>query len=163
MNAPEVAGKLDATAWTVLVLGVVCAGLGALQAVLPAVLDRVAGQLDSVDDPTRRMRDALASGAALSATLNVGFGAAAIVIAVAVVRRSRWAHAAITILCWSSIAVLVALAKPSLAPILVLSEGRPIARACLVVSTAILLVAQVLAVVWFLRFWRRPDIRASFR
>jgi hypothetical protein len=33
----------------------------------------------------------------------------------------------------------------------------------MLVASAGLLVAQIAAVLWFLRFWRRPDVRAAFQ
>jgi len=33
----------------------------------------------------------------------------------------------------------------------------------MLVASALLLVAQVGAVLWFLRFWLKPEVRAAFR
>ena len=157
------AGKIDAAASTVLILGVLSLALGAFQAVVPPLLDHLAGSLDAADDPTRPLRDALASGSGLSAAFNLAFGAAALVAGVGTLRRARFAHRAVTILCWGSILMLVAIAKPSLAPLVVLSGGGSAARVAVTLLGVVLLSAQVGAVVWFLRFWRRDEVRAAVR
>lgn len=159
----DTAARIDAAAWTVLVLGILCLVLGAFQAVIPFVLDRLAGALDDPADPMKPLRDALAAGAGVSALLNVVFGAAAIVVGIAVARRARWAHRAFVILCWGSLVILVGLAQPSLAPIFVMAGGRGSVRGTIGVIAVVLLVAQVVAVLWFLRFWRRDEVRAAFR
>ena len=157
------AGKIDAAASTVLILGVLSLALGAFQALVPILLDRLAGSLDATDDPTRPLRDALASGSGVSAAVNVVFGIAALVVGIGTLRRARLAHGAVTVLCWGSIAMLLAIAKPSLAPLLVLSGGGGWARLAVTVLAVALVAAQVAAVVWFLRFWRREEVRAAFR
>jgi len=157
------AGKIDAAASTVLILGVLSLALGAFQAIVPILLDRLAGSLDATDDPTRPLRDALASGSGLSATVNVVFGIAALVAGIGTLRRARFAHGAVTALCWGSIAMLLAIAQPSLAPLFVLSGGGAVARAAVLAFAVVLFLAQIGAVVWFLRFWRREEVRAAFR
>jgi hypothetical protein len=157
------AGKIDAAASTVLILGVLSVALGAFQAIVPAILDRLGGSFDTADDPTRPLREALASGSAMSAAFNLAFGIAALVTGIATLRRARFAHRAVTVLCWGSIAMLVAIAKPSLAPILVLSGDGPLARAGVFALAIVLLVAQIAAVVWFLKFWGREEVRSAFR
>ncbi|HEX4825278.1 MAG TPA: hypothetical protein VFV19_13310 [Candidatus Polarisedimenticolaceae bacterium] len=157
------AGRIDAAASTVLILGVVSVALGAFQAIVPILLDKLAGSLDTGDDPTRPLREALAGGSGWSAGVNLAFGAAAIVAAVAVYRRAPFAHRAITALAWGSIAMLVAIAKPSLAPLVVLTGGGVAARAAVAALALLLFVAQVGAVLWFLRFWRKDEVRAAFR
>jgi len=59
--------------------------------------------------------------------------------------------------------MLLAIAQPSLAPLFVLSGGDAVARAAVLAFAVVLFFAQVGAVVWFLRFWRREEVRAAFR
>jgi len=98
MTDPRTEHKLDATAWAVSGLGTLSVVLGVFQAVFPIVLDRLAGALDAADDPTRPMREALSSGSALSAWINISFGIVSLVTGIAVARRSRWAHRGLTML-----------------------------------------------------------------
>jgi hypothetical protein len=144
-------------------LGVVCIALAAIQAVMPFLLDRIAAVLDATDDPTRAMREAYAAGAGAGAAVNGLFGAGLIVIGIGVSRRARWSHPALEVSCWASIAVLAILAKPTLAPFFAMAgDDATVGQGMLFVATG-LLVAQGGAVVWFLRFWRRPEVRAAFR
>lgn len=162
MTDPAVARKIDVAAWSTVVLGVVGLGLAALQAILPPLLDRLAASLEASDDPTGPVRGAFASGAGVSAAVNVVFGVALIVVGVGVARRARWAHAAMTAASWGSIVVVVALARPSVAPLAVMAGGGSASRAFTLGVSLALLVAQIAAVAWFLRFWRRPEVRAAF-
>ena len=124
---------------------------------------RFAAELDVADDPMRAMREVFSAGAGIGAAVNGLFGAALVVIGIAVSRRVRWAHSALLISCWSSIAVLAVLAKPTLAPFFAMAGGNATAGLGMLVASAVLLVAQIVAVLWFLRFWRRPEVRAGFR
>lgn len=163
MTTPAVVRKIETTGWSTLGLGVVCVGLAAVQAIVPKILEGLAATLDSQDDPTRALREAWSSGAGESALINAAFGLVLMAIGFGVVRRARWAHAALTFASWSSIAVLLLLAKPSLAPFLAMAGGGRGARVAMVAVAAGLLVAQIVAVLWFLRFWRKPEVRAAFR
>ena len=163
MTEPALARRIDMTGWSTVLLGLVCIALAAVQAVAPILLRRFADVLDDPADPTRAMRAAFTAGAGLGAWINGVFGAVLVVIGIAVARRARWAHAALTVSCWASICALAVLAKPTLAPLFALTgEGATSGRGMLAVS-AVLIVAQIGAVVWFLRFWSRPEVRAAFR
>jgi len=155
--------RIELTGWSTVLLGGVCIVLAAIQAVTPFLLRQVADALDAADDPTRSMREAWSAGAGTGALVNGLFGIALIGIGVGVAHRRRWAHPALEISCWASIVVLAILAKPTLAPMFALAGddtgGGPV---MLAVSVALLL-AQVGAVLWFLRFWRKPEVRAAFR
>jgi hypothetical protein len=152
------------TGWSTIALGVLCLGLAGLQAVVPILLRRLDATLDAPDDPTRAMRDAWTAGSGTGAVVNGIFGVALLFIGFGVTRRLRWAHPALEASCWASIAVLSILAKPSLAPFFALAGGNgPAAgRGMLIVAIA-LVVAQIGAVLWFLKFWRKPEVRAAFR
>jgi hypothetical protein len=163
MTDPALVRKIEATGWSTVLLGAVCLGLAGLQAVVPMLLDSLAGSLDAQDDPMRAMREAWSSGAGGSAWVNAAFGVALVVIGVGAVRRARWAHPALTIASWGSIAVLLVLARPTLAPFFAMTGGGASSRAAMVVVAAGLLVAQIVAVLWFLKFWRRPEVREAFR
>ena len=163
MTDSALARRIELTGWSTVLLGVVCVFLAALQAVTPFLLRRFAAELDAVDDPTRAMREAFAAGSGIGAIVNGAFGAALVVIGLAVSRRARWAHRALTISCWSSIAVLVILAQPTLAPFFAMTEGSAGGGPGMLLASAVLLVAQIVAVLWFLRFWSRPEVRAAFR
>jgi hypothetical protein len=141
----------------------VCVGLAGVQAVVPRILESLSATLDPQDDPTRALREAWSSGAGDSAPLNAAFGLILMAIGFGVVRRAPWAHAALTFASWGSIAVLILLAKPSLAPVLALAGGGEEARVAMLVTAAALLLAQIAAVFWFLRFWRKPEVREAFR
>ena len=67
-----------------------------------------------------------------------------------------------SISCWSSIAVLAILAKPTLAPFFAMAGGDAAAGRGMLIGSVVLLVAQLAAVLWFLRFWCRPEVRADF-
>jgi hypothetical protein len=155
--------RIELTGWSTVLLGGVCIVLAAVQAVTPFLLQHLAEALDAADDPTRSMREAWSAGAGAGALVNGVFGIALIGIGFGVARRRRWAHPALELSCWASIVVLAVLAKPTLAPMFALAgddaSGGPVMMA---VSIALLL-AQVAAVLWFLRFWRRDEVRAAFR
>jgi len=163
MTDPAVVRKIEATGWSTVVLGVICLGLAAIQAVVPELLDALSTSLDAQDDPTRAMREAWSSGAGGSAWVNAAFGVALVVIGVGVARRYGWAHPALTIASWASIAVLLMLAQPTLAPFFAMTGGGASSQAAMLAVAAALLVAQVIAVLWFLKFWRKPEVRDAFR
>ncbi len=155
--------RIETTGWSTVLLGLVCVGLAAIQAVTPILLRRFAAVLDDPDDPTRAMREALAAGAGQGAWVNGLFGVALVVIGIAVWRRVRWAHLALTVSCWASIAVLAILARPTLAPFFALAGDGASTGLGMLVAAAVLLVAQIAGVFWFLRFWGRPEVREAFR
>jgi len=157
------ARRIEMTGWSTILLGLVCVTLAAIQAVAPILLRRFAAVLDDPDDPTRTMREAWTAGAGMGAWINGLFGVALVVIGIAVWRRVRWAHPALTISCWASIAVLAVLAKPTLAPFFAMAGDGASTGMAMLVASAVLLVAQIGAVLWFLRFWLKPEVRAAFR
>jgi hypothetical protein len=163
MTDSALSRRIEMTGWSTVLLGLVCIVLALIQAVAPVVLRRMAAELDMAEDPTRAMREALAAGAGISAAVNALFGAALVVVGVAVSRRARWAHRALLVLCWSSVVVLAILAKPTMAPFFAMAGEKTTGSFGMLVASAGLLVAQIVAVLWFLRFWRRPDVRAAFR
>jgi hypothetical protein len=164
MIEPSLARRIEMTGWSTVLLGILCVGLAAIQVVAPIVLRRFAAVLDSADDPTRGMREAWSAGAGTGAWVNGVFGAALIVIGIGVMRRARWAHPALEISCLASIAVLAILAKPTLAPFFAMAGNNDAAAGRgMLLASAVLLVAQIGAVLWFLRFWRKPEVRAAFR
>jgi len=162
MTESELRRRIDWAGGSTVALGLICFALAGVQAAAPALLRALGSELDPAEDPGRALREAWSEGAALSAAVNILFGAALVAIGLGVSRRARWAHPALELCGWLSIAVLAILAKPSLAPFLVLAGGERGARAAIVAVGASLVLAQVAAVVWFLRFWRRPDVRAEF-
>jgi hypothetical protein len=123
----------------------------------------MAAQLDASDDPTRALREAWSAGAGTSAVVNGAFGAALVVIGVAVSRRAHWAHLALTLSCWASIVVLAVLARPTLAPFFALAGDGATWGGGMALASAALMLAQIGAVLWFLRFWRRAEVRDAFR
>jgi hypothetical protein len=163
MTDSALSRRIELTGWSTVLLGAACIVLAVIQAVAPILLRRMAAELDVGDDPTRAMREVLAAGAGISAAVNGLFGAALVVVGVAVSRRARWAHRALLLTCWSSIAVLAILAKPTLAPFFAMAGEKTTGGFGMLVASATLLVAQIAAVLWFLRFWRRPEVRAAFR
>ena len=160
---PTLLRRIEVTGWSTVVLGFLCGAVATIQVVIPIFLDHMAEALGAGDDPTRGMREALSAGAGTSALVNGAFGAALVVIGVAVARRVRWAHAALTLSGWASILVLGILAKPTLAPLFALAGRSASGGAGMLLASAALLAAQIVAVLWFLRFWRRPEVRAAFR
>lgn len=163
MTDPTLSRRIEMTGWSTVLLGLVCVVLALIQAVAPVLLRRMAAELDVAEEGTRAMREALAAGAGISAAVNGLFGAALVVVGIAVSRRARWAHRAMLVACWSSIAVLAILAKPTMAPFFAMAGEKTTGGFGMLVASAGLLVAQIAAVLWFLRFWRRPDVRAAFR
>ena len=163
MTDSALARRIEMTGWSTVLLGFVCIALAAIQAVTPFLLDRFAALLGDADDPTRAMREVFSAGAGMGAVVNGIFGAALVVVGIAVARRARWAHPALTISCWASIAVLAILAKPTLAPFFAMAGDDTAAGKGMLVASSALLFAQIGAVFWFLRFWRKPEVRAAFR
>jgi len=155
--------RIEMTGWSTVLLGGVCIVLAGLQAVTPILLRRVAEALEAVDDPMRSVREAWAAGAGTGALVNGLFGIALIGIGVGVVRRRRWAHPALELAGWVSIVVLAVLAKPTLAPLFALAGDDAASGPGMLAVSVVLLLAQVGAVLWFLRFWRKPEVRAAFR
>jgi hypothetical protein len=162
MSDPTVARKIDTTGWTTVLLGGLCLFVAGVQATAPRLLARLSEGLETVDDPMRGAREAWLAGAGQGAWLNGAFGAGLLVVGFAVARRLRWGHAALTAAGWVSIAGIVALTKPTLAPLLAMAGVSTGARAITWGVTVLLVVAQIAALVWFLRFWRRPDVRRAF-
>ena len=162
MIDPTVARKIETTGWTTLLLGGLCLFVAGVQATAPPLLARLSEVLDTADDPTRGAREAWLSGAAQGAWLNGAFGVGLLVVGFAVARRLRWAHAALTAIGWLSIAGIVVLTKPTLAPLLVMAGVSTGARAITLSVTVLLVLAQIAALLWFLRFWRRPEVRRAF-
>jgi len=168
MTDPAVAKRIDATAWSTALLGLLCLVLSIVQIALPVVLRPMVEAMNRElpgDPPTesQALQQVWAAGEGVGPWVNGAFGLALVVIGLGIARRSRWAHPALTIACWSSIAVLVVLARPTLAPYLAMADGRAaLYRTVLAVGIA-LLVAQVACVLWFLRFWRTPAVRDAFR
>jgi len=157
------AKRIEMTGWSTMLLGLVCVALAALQTIAPILLRRFAAVLNDPEDPTRAMREAWSAGAGTGAWVNGVFGAALVVIGVAVWRRVRWAHPALTAACWVSIAVLAVLAKPTLDPLFAMAGDGASSGVGLLVASAVLLAAQIGGVLWFLRFWLKPEVRAAFR
>lgn len=151
------------TGWSTVLLGILCLALAAIQAVVPILLNRFAAMVDVEDDSMRSMREAWSAGADFSAWVNVLFGIALIAIGISVWRRARWGHRALTISCWASIAVLAILAKPTLAPLFAMAGADASKGAGMLVAGLVLLLAQIAAVLWFLKFWLRPEVRDAFR
>jgi hypothetical protein len=160
---PALLRRIELTGWSTVLLGFLCGAVATIQLVIPMFLDSMAEAFEGGDDPTRAMREALSAGAGTSALVNGAFGAALVVIGFAVSRRVRWAHPALTISGWASIVVLGILAKPTLAPLFALAGRSASGGTGMLLASAGLLAAQVVAVLWFLRFWRKPEVRAAFR
>lgn len=151
------------TGWSTILLGALCIALSVVQAVAPLLLRRLDAILARGDDPSRTMRDAWSAGAGTGAIVNALFGVALIVIGFGVTRRSRWAHTALELSCWASIVVLAILAKPSLAPLFALAGEGASSGSGMVAVAVLLVLAQLVAVLWFLRFWRKAEVRDAFR
>lgn len=162
LTDPKLARRIQATAWSTILLGILCVFLAVIQAALPILLRRLDAMLQDQDDPTRAMREAFMAGAGKGALVNGLFGAALIVIGIAVWRRMRWSHPALTFAGWASIAVLAVLAKPTLAPLFAMGGAEAGAGRGMLVVSAALVLAQILAVLWFLRFWLKPEVRREF-
>lgn len=163
MSPQPASRRVELTAASTVALGAVCLVLAAVEAGVPLLLERLQ-DAGAPDDPTfRAVREAFVSGAASSAAWNGAFGTALVAIGVGVGRRARWSHPAMTAAAWGSIVALVAIAKPSLAPVVALAGGGPTARAVVWGGGAVTLAAQAALVLWFLKFWRRDEVRALFR
>ena len=150
------------TGWSTVLLGALCIALSAVQALAPLLLRRLDAMLASGDDPARAMRDAWSAGAGAGAIVNALFGVALIVIGFGVTRRLRWAHPALELSGWASIVVLAILAKPSLAPFFAMAGESESSGAGMVAVAVLLVLAQLGAVLWFLRFWRKAEVRDAF-
>lgn len=157
------ARRIEMTGWSTILLGIVCLALSAVQAVAPLILHRLGELLDSTDDPSRAMREAWAAGAGTGALVNALFGISLIVTGFGVTRRARWSHRALEMTGWASIAVLAILAQPTLAPFFALTGQDTSHGLGFMLAAAGLVLAQLGAVLWFLRFWRRPEVRRAFR
>lgn len=162
MTGSPLERRIEWTGSSSILLGVICLGIALLEAVVPALLRRLEPALGAGDDPTRALRESWSAGAPLSALLNGVFGVALVIVGFGVARRARWAHPALTIACWASIAVVVGLAKPTIDPFVALLGPGTGAHAIAWIAGGALVVAQVAAVIWFLRFWRTPEVRSSF-
>jgi predicted permease len=164
MTEDPLARRVELTGWSTVLLGVVCLALAAFEIAIPVVLRRLdaSGALEG-DVALTRVREAFAAGAALSAALNGVLGAALVAVGWGVARRARWSHPALTAAAWASIPALLVLAGPGLDPLLAMSDTTAGSKRLLVVVSVVLAVLQAAAVLWFLRFWRRPDVRATFR
>jgi len=163
MTDAAVERRIEMTGWSTVLLGGLCLVVAAIQAVTPVLVKHLAQALEESDDPLRPVRDAWSAGAGTGAVVNGLFGAALFAIGIGVAGRRRWSHPALEGACWGSIVVLLVLAKPTLAPLFALAGKDATGGAGMVVAGVVLLVAQVVAVLWFLRFWRKPEVRAAFR
>jgi hypothetical protein len=162
MTEPAIARRIELTGWSTVALGLVCLLLAALQAVLPILLRQLAEAMASANDSMTAMRDAWSSGAAAGAVANAVFGVALVPIGIAVLRRRRWAHPAMEAACWASIVVMCVLAKPTLAPFFAIAGESASAGRGMLIGSAVLLVAQLVAVLRFLKFWRKAEVRQEF-
>lgn len=161
--ATPIEKRVEMTGWSAVALGAVCLLLAVLEAALPLLLRRISAALAAGDTAAlEATREAFARGAGTSAAVNALFGTVLAVVGVAVARRLRWAHLAMTASAWASIAMIAVIAGPSVAPVVAMTGGGAGARAWIYVVAAVLVAAQIAAVLWFLRFWRRPDVRALF-
>jgi hypothetical protein len=52
--------------------------------------------------------------------------------------------------------------EATLAPLFALGGAEAVAGRFMLLVSALLLLAQLVAVLWFLRFWLRPDVRRAF-
>jgi hypothetical protein len=161
MSDPPLARRIEMAGWSTVFLGVVCLGLAVLELVIPVLLRSLAATLAAGDDAAAKAtREAFAAGAVPSAVVNVVFGLGLAVIGGGVVRREGWSHRAMTVAAWSSIAALVALLQPSLSPMIAMAGGSRVSTAIVVMVGVALGVGQIAVVLVFLRFWRRPEVRA---
>lgn len=161
--ATPIEKRVEMTGWSTVALGVVCLLLAAVEAIVPVLLRQLTAALAAGDTTAfRATREAFARGAGTSAAVNALFGVALSVVGFAVARRLRWAHPAMTASAWASIAAIAVIAGPSVAPVVAMAGGGAAARAWIYAVTAVLVAAQIAAVLWFLRFWRRRDVRALF-
>ena len=163
MTRESLVRRVEMTGWSALLLGIVCAGLAVLEVAIPILLRRLAAIPGLEEDPAlTRLGAAFTQGAAVSAAVNGAFAAALVAVGWSVARRLRWSHAALTAVAWASIPAMAALAVPGIAPLLALSDGTAGSKRLLVLTSVILVALQAGAVFWFLRFWRREDVRALF-
>ncbi len=163
MSATPAARRVELTAGSTVALGAVCLLFAALEVAIPILLERL-GEAGAGDDPAfRAVRQAFVSGATSSAAWNGAFGVALVVVGIGVGRRSSWSHPAMTAAAWGSIVALLAIAKPSLAPVAALVGAGRGATALVWGGGAFCLLAQAALVLWFLRFWRSEEVRALFR
>lgn len=163
MTEGGLARRVELTGWSAFLLGVVCAGLAGLEVAIPVLLRRLAETPGLQEDAQLvRLGAAFSQGAALSAAVNAGFGAALVVVGWSVARRRPWSHSALTAVAWASIPAMALLAVPGVAPLLALGEATAGSKALLIVASAVLVLLQAVAVLGFLRFWRRSDVRALF-
>jgi hypothetical protein len=163
LSPSPAARRVELTAASTVALGVLCLLFAALEVTIPILLGRLE-EAGAADDPAfRAVQEAFVSGAGSSAAWNGAFGVALVAIGIGVARRSRWSHGAMTAAAWGSIVALLAVAKPSLAPVAALVGAGRGATALVWGGGAFLLAAQVALVVWFLRFWRSDEVRRLFR
>ena len=162
MTGDALVRRVELTGWSALLLGLVCMGLAGLEAAIPVLLRRLVAMPGLEDPALARLAAAFSQGAALSAAVNAAFGVALIAVGWSVAHRLRWSHAALTAVAWASIPSMALLAVPGVAPLLALGEQTAGSKSLLVLASVILVVLQAAAVVWFLRFWRREDVRALF-
>ena len=155
--------RVEMTGWSSLLLGLVCVALAVLEVAIPVLLRELADTpgLEG-DQMLLRLGAAFAQGAALSAAVNVAFGLTLVFVGWSVARLRPWSHRALTAVSWASIPAMAALAVPSVAPLLALGEETAGSTTLLVGASVVLVVLQAVAVLWFLRFWRREDVRALF-
>jgi hypothetical protein len=156
--------RIELTGWSTVLLGALCLGLAALELAIPVLLRR----LESASGfegaaAISRLREAFTEGAALAAAVNALFGAALVAVGAGVCRRAAWSHRALMHVGWASIPAVAVLAGPGVAPLLAMSESTAGSTALLLGASVVLLVLQVVAVLRFLRFWRRDEVRARFR
>ncbi len=155
--------RIDATGWGSMALGLLCVGAAFFDLALPPILARVGSALGAADDPLAPLRESLAHGAALNAAVNGAFGATLMVVGFAVTRRRPWSHRALEITCWASIPALAVSVGPALAPLGTIAGDAPGTAAVMRWTSIGLVILQVAAVLWFLRFWRSPAVVESFR
>lgn len=163
MTREALARRVEMTGWSSLLLGLVCVALAAFEIAIPVLLRELADTpgLEG-DQMLLRLSAAFSQGAALSAAVNAAFGVTLVVVGWCVARRRSWSHRALTALAWASIPAMAALAVPGVAPLLALGEETAGSTSLLVGASVVLVVLQAAAVLWFLRFWRRGDVRALF-
>jgi hypothetical protein len=162
MTDPAVARKIATTGWTTVLLGALCLFTAAVQLAAPPLLRRLTEGLETARDPSQAAREAWVAGASQGAGTNLLFGLGLVAIGIAVTRRVRWSHAALTAAGWMSLVAIVVMTKPTLSPLLDMAGVSTGRRAITWGVTALLIVGQVVAMLWFLRFWKRAEIREAF-
>ncbi|HUC42947.1 MAG TPA: hypothetical protein VMR65_02820 [Candidatus Sulfotelmatobacter sp.] len=159
----NLARRVDTTAWSCIVLAVVCFLLTGLEIAIPPLLARITESIGAGDDPSlAATRRAFVEGAAGSALVNAALGAGLLCVGIGIARRSSWAHRAGTIAAWTSIAALLAVIRPSVSPLLAMYGEARGARIAILACSGVLFAAQAALVIAFLRFWRRPAVAALF-